>query len=131
MQRLGLLLFSSAFVLSDAIIFAQVAMPNNLRAASTIDRISGFQGKTAPDFLYGIPYPPGKVIGDTYLDANWKNSIIQLYENDKIIEGYQTRYDIQLNEIEVKSGNDIKVSEGNIKQKASYILIMTRSSCIT
>jgi hypothetical protein len=92
---------------------SQAAMPENMRAASTLDRLGGFHGNNVPDMLYGIPFPPGKVIGDTYLSTDWKYATVLLYENDKMIEGVPTRYDVATNELEFNAKNGIKVLPGN------------------
>jgi len=62
--------------------------------------------------LYGIPLPEGKVVGDTYLSTEWKRSVILLYDNNKLIEGFPVRYDIKSDDLEVKGRSDIKVLEG-------------------
>lgn len=93
--------------------FAQSAVPNNIRATNTLDRLFDQNGLSNSEMLYGIPMPPGKVIGDTYLETHWQNSTILLYEKDKLIEGYPVRYDIQTDELEIKAKNGIKVLSGN------------------
>lgn len=93
-----------------SISFSQSAVPNNIRATNTLERLGGIS-KT--DMLYGIPMPPGKVIGDTYLDMHWKNSSILLYEKDKLLEGYPVRYDIHSDELEINAKNGIKVLKGS------------------
>jgi hypothetical protein len=92
--------------------FSQAALTENLRATNTLDRLSTFSGNNVPDMLYGIPFPPGKIIGDTYLSTEWKNSTVFLYDN-KTIEGYPTRYDIATNELEFNAKNGVKVLDGN------------------
>ena len=63
--------------------------------------------------LYGIPQPEGKVVGDTYFSMQWKASTILLYKDEKMVEGFLTRYDIRANEIEVKTQSGIKVVSGD------------------
>jgi len=101
---------------------AQTVIPDNLRASIAIDRIGAGNGRFAnADFLYGIPMRPGTVIGDYYLNASWLNSSIVLYAVEKPIENYKTRYDIKLNELEVKTPNAVKVVPGErIKSFAVY-----------
>lgn len=92
--------------------YAQAVVPNNIRAMSTLERLHDTDRLWNTDILYGIPLPEGKVIGDTYIDTNWRNGSILLYENEKLIEGYRVRYDIQSDELEVKAKNGIKVLKG-------------------
>jgi hypothetical protein len=62
--------------------------------------------------MYGIPLPPGKVVGDGYLNKNWMVSSVLLYQDDKLLEGYPVRYDILLDELEVRGKSGVKVLEG-------------------
>jgi len=107
--------FARYFVLLGLVstCYAQAVVPNNIRAMSTLERLHDSDRLWNTDILYGIPLPEGKVIGDTYYDTNWRNCTILLYENGKLIEGYQARYDIQSDELEVKAKNGIKVLKGN------------------
>src|SRR5687768_14078136 len=93
--------------------YAQAVVPENIRATNTLEKLQDLDRMGNADMLYGIPLPPGKVIGDTYMDPQWKNSAILLYENNKMIEGFQARYDIHLDELEIKARNGIKVLKGN------------------
>jgi hypothetical protein len=105
--------------------FSQAVMPENLRAANTVDRLGTFHGNNIPDLLYGIPFPPGKVIGDTYLSVEWKTSTILLYDG-KMIEGYPTRYDIHMDELELNAKNGIKVLAGNKVKSFVWIHEVTK-----
>src|SRR3990170_1363664 len=92
--------------------YAQSVVPNNIRAANTLDRLVE-DGLSNADMLYGFPLPEGKIIGDTYLETQWKAASILLYDKDKLIEGFPARYDIYLNELEIKAKNGIKVLKGD------------------
>lgn len=93
--------------------FAQgSAIPSNVRAVNTIERLTDSNGLGNNEMLFGIPLPPGKVVGDTYLSTEWNKSVILLYENNKLIEGFPVRYDIQLDDLEVKGRSEVKVLEG-------------------
>src|SRR5688572_15892134 len=86
---------------------AQAVVPENVRATNTLERLQDLDGLGLGDMLYGIPQPPGKVIGDTYLNTRWKQTSMLLYDSEKLLEGYPVRYDIQLDELEVKTRNGI------------------------
>ena len=86
-------------------------IPSNVRAVNTIERLTDSNGLGNNEMLFGIPLPEGKVVGDTYLSTQWKKSVILLYEKNRLIEGFPARYDIKLDELEVK-GRDVKVLEG-------------------
>ena len=48
--------------------YAQAVVPENVRAANTLEKLQDLDRMGNADMLYGIPLPPGKVIGDTYID---------------------------------------------------------------
>jgi hypothetical protein len=87
-------------------------IPANVRAVNTLEGLTDSNGLGNNEMLYGIPLPEGKVIGDTYLSTQWKRSVILLYEKNKLIEGFPARYDIKLDELEVKGRKEVKVLEG-------------------
>jgi len=89
------------------------AVPNNVRARTTMQSMLSGNELGSKQVIYGFPAPPGKVIGDSYLSKNWQTSSILLYEDDKLLEGYPVRYDIQLDELEIKGQGGVKVLEGN------------------
>ncbi len=90
--------------------FGQWAIPANMRATNTMERISetnvsGAGGST----LYGLPGSPGEVIGDYYLNKRWNHASILLYQSETMIEGYPVKYDIKNDLIEIKTTTGIKV----------------------
>jgi hypothetical protein len=89
------------------------AIPANIRATNTLDRLSDPNGLGSGDVVYGIPMPPGKVIGDTYLKAEWQRGTILLYDQGKMIEGYPLRYDIKTDELEIRGKGSVKVLSGS------------------
>ncbi len=107
--------------------YGQSVVPNNIRAANTLDRLVDLDGLSNADMLYGIPLPEGKVIGDTYLDVQWKAASILLYDKDKLIEGFPVRYDIHLNELEIKAKNGVKVLKGDKVKSFVWIDSLTNS----
>jgi hypothetical protein len=104
----------SIFVLLGTIShgYAQAVVPPNIRATYTIDALTDTDRMGLQDMVYGIPMEPGKVIGDTYLETHWKTANILLYEKEQLIKNYPVRYDIRLDEVEVKSRDGVKVLKG-------------------
>ena len=91
-------------------------IPSNVRATNTIERLTDSNGLGNNEMMYGIPIPEGKVIGDTYLNTEWRKSVILLYEGNKLLEGYPIRYDIKIDELDVKTASGVKVLSGkNVK----------------
>jgi hypothetical protein len=101
-----ILFFSSILFFFNS--FGQWAIPAQMRAENTLDRLSSKNSMSASDILYGVPLPPGSVIGDDYLDKKWNMSTILLYQSEAMIEGNYTRYDIKADLIEVKTNSGIK-----------------------
>jgi len=101
--------FIIAICLGSSSLFGQWAIPPVLRAENTLDRLSTKDGLSQGDLLYGLPIPPGTIIGDTYLDKKWNRATILLYESDKVIEGYFVKYDIKGLSVELKAKNGIKL----------------------
>jgi hypothetical protein len=99
-----------AFLLGSlAVALCQPALPQNIRATNTLDRLLDFDGINNYDVLYGIPAENSKhVVGDTYLIAQWQKSTL-LLADQKLLEGYLIRYNIHANELEVKTRTGIKV----------------------
>src|SRR5688500_16459670 len=83
-------------------LFGQNAIPANMRAQFTLDQLNQ-NGLATGDVLYGVAPPPGRVVGDTYIDKKWNIGKILLYEKEKVIQGYPVRYDIKGDLLEIKS----------------------------
>lgn len=77
-----------------------------------MNRISSLRSG-AGNILYGVPMPPGKVIGDSYVSKSWNYGSILLYESEKLIEGYPLRYDIDKDELEINAPGGAKVLSGS------------------
>jgi hypothetical protein len=109
-------LFSFSIILASVTVGlcqTATALPPNIRATNTLDRLLDFDGINSYDILYGIPMnEKTEVLGDTYLNPEWQKSTI-LLQNDKMLEGYLTRYDIKARQLEIKSSWGIKVLEAN------------------
>ena len=91
---------------------AQTVIPSNLRASISLERITDGNGLHTSDMLYGIPLPPGKVVGDTYLSTQWMRGSFMMYNVDRTFENYKVRYDIRADELEIQTPTEVKVLEG-------------------
>jgi len=94
------------------------ALPNSIRVSQTLDNINEL---STGEVLYGVPQPEGKVVGDTYLNTNWMMSTLLLYDREKLLKGFPVRYDIQLDELEIKGKSGVKVLRGD--KVKSFVLI--------
>ena len=90
----------------------QAVLPPNIRATNTLERLQDVDRMGISDVLYGTPLPEGKVIGNTYINPQWQQCTILLYENSKLVEGYPARYDLYLEELEISGRSGIRVLRG-------------------
>ncbi|HTE29728.1 MAG TPA: hypothetical protein VK666_05095 [Chryseolinea sp.] len=112
----------AVFFLSFGYLGAQSsAIPPTVRAVNTLERLTDSNGLGTNEMMYGIPIPPGKVVGNTYLSTAWRQSAILLYKDSKLIEGYPVRYDIQGDELDVKTSKGIKVLEGRTVKSFMWV----------
>ncbi len=114
---------------SSIVLLAQAgsAIPTNMRAVNTIERLTYFNNSYGGnEMMYGIPLPEGKVIGDTYLNQDWRRSAILLYDGDKLLEGYAVRYDILGDELDVKTTKGVKVLDGRKVKSFIWMDSLTR-----
>lgn len=88
------------------------AIPERIRAQTDMNKITRPQGLNPGEVMAGIPPPPGEVIGDSHLEEDWIKGSILLYSNQRMIEGYPLKYDIQTDLFEIKTDADVKVLEG-------------------
>jgi len=86
-------------------------VPKTIRASNTLYNLSD-PGGLAARSLYGIPLEPGRVIGNTYLNTEWKMATLLLYDGGKMIEAYPTRYEIENDQFEIQTTSGVKVLNG-------------------
>jgi len=71
------------------------------------------------DLFNGMPFarPESEIVGEIYIDSNWSLTSVELIEVEKPLEWFLTRYNIQSDEMEIKSPTGIKVLKwSRIKQ---------------
>jgi hypothetical protein len=98
-----------AFVCSVLAAGAQNAIPQQLRAQMTMDRITDGDRIGQSDLLYGIPPAPGRTLGDYYLDPKWNTGSVFLKDSERKIEGLPLKYDIKTQTIEILANKAVKV----------------------
>lgn len=89
--------------------YSQQAVPQILRTQQAIDRINSGALANVSNSVYGIPAPPSRVLGDSYLDEKWNKGSILLAQNETLIEGYPVKYDIKEKMVEIKGRDGIRV----------------------
>lgn len=105
--------FLLCFVIAESYGQDVSALPNSIRATSTLEGLNDINGLGGGEILYGIPLPPSTVKGDFFLNSNWKMTTVLLYDQEKLLEGFPARYDINTNELELKAKNGIRVLKGD------------------
>ena len=98
-------------------------VPKNIRAANTLEYLFDANGLANFENLYGIPLEPGNVVGNSYLNDNWRRTTFLLYDVEKMLEGYHSRYEIGQNQFEIKTTDGIKVLNG--KKVKSFVCMDT------
>ncbi len=114
----------AVFLLLVAAVVASAQTPpviNNVRANNILTRFAA-QRVTPGDMTFGITTPrTTTIIGDTYFDSHWGLSSIQLKDDDRLIEGYYTRYDVKNNEFEFLLGKEVRVLPGKKVKNVMWI----------
>jgi hypothetical protein len=98
---------TTVFLAAINVSVAQSALPNQLQAANTMERMGSGIGKG--DLIFGIPLPPGKTIANFYLTKHWNVSSILLYGAEKPADGYPTKYDAKNERIEISTQSGMRV----------------------
>jgi hypothetical protein len=109
--------------------FGQGSVPSKVRATNTLDRLSDKGGIGRGDMLIGLAPPPGRIIGDTYLDNKWNKASMLLFDSERMIEGYPVKYDIQADVIEVMVKDEIKIIEGKKIKSMVWLDSVTNLPC--
>jgi hypothetical protein len=111
----ALVLWSAQYALAQP----NSTVPKNLRASNTLDNLFDANGLSNSDNLYGIPLESGRIVGNAYLNPDWKRTTFLLYTSDKMIEGYPSRYEIDQDQFEIKAADAVKVLNG--KRVRSFV----------
>lgn len=106
-MKRAILLFLFGILFTQA--FSQWAIPKQMRAENTLDRLSDRNGLGSNDLLYGLPPSPGGVKGSFYLNDHWNIANIMLVDSEKLLEGYAVKYNLKDEELEVRSKTGIKI----------------------
>jgi hypothetical protein len=111
MKRKWIIVMMIAFAAMINVSVAQSALPNQLQAANTMERMGS--GIDKADLMFGIPLPPGKTIADFYLTKYWNVSSILLYGSEKPIEGLGIKYDAKNEWIEISTRSGVRILDCN------------------
>jgi hypothetical protein len=111
-------------------VFAQTpgTINKNVRSANLLNQLSSYRGNLGQAFLTLPSSEKTQTIGDVYLDAHWSKSSLLLFDDERLINDYLTRYDIQNNEFEFRLEGGIKVLAGVKVKNIVWIDSITKQS---
>lgn len=102
-------LYILSLIILPATAFCQTAVPSNIRAQISAERLSTQNWERLGNAIVGMPIPPGDVIGDVYLDSKWNMGSVMVSDKNSLIEGYPMKYDLKSQNIEIKTSGGVRV----------------------
>lgn len=96
------MLFVTVFSVSISHSQSSNPMPNNVRATNVIDAFANHVGSTGY-LLYGIPLDPGNVEGDYYLQSDWGNASIKLFQSEQVFRDVKCKINLLSKQLEIAS----------------------------
>lgn len=73
-----------------------------------------------------LPPAAAEVKGDVYLAPDYRITTFVLYDNDKLIEGYASKYDINKNEFDLMTQQGVRVLPGNKVKSLVWLDSLTK-----
>lgn len=98
-MKYKLQLLTAMFALMSVSLRAQLSssIPTNVRAVNAIDGMKD-GGVGNGEILFGIPMPPGELVGSEFLQDEWDNGVINT-QDGKSFSNLKSRYNITKREI--------------------------------
>lgn len=93
---------------APALGFSQ-AIPQNVRTQMSMDRLARMNFSTNENAVIGLAAPPGRVLGDTYLDKKWNMGTVMIADKGTVVEGYPMKYDMKGQNVEIKTVGGIRL----------------------
>jgi hypothetical protein len=88
--------------------FGQYAIPPQTRSQIAMESLSGSSMTNLDNVTYGLPAPPGQVLGDVYIDPVWNIGNIML-QSGVVLERYNVRYDLKSQMLEIQTAKQVKL----------------------
>lgn len=71
--------------------------------------------------IQGMAPPPPETVGDVYLYPNYRKTTFLLFEEEKLVEGYKAKYDIQRNEFDLLTQQGVRVLPGKLVKSLVWL----------
>ena len=84
------------------------AIPPQTRSQIALEQLSTGNLNPMDNIVYGLPAPPGEVLGDVYIDPNWQMGNVML-TSGVVLERYNLRYDLKSQMLEIQTSIAVKV----------------------
>jgi hypothetical protein len=111
MKRNAICLLIGMCFLTRVAAQSEPAVPDHVNATNAIDALTTLS--VSPGYLlYGIPEGSGEIVGNAYLNEEWKKSTVKFAGNAKQFNIPQCKVNLYSNQIEINSGNVIKAIDG-------------------
>ena len=79
----------------------------------TIDRMAAVGVSSNATSIASFPGSPPGLIGDVYLNGDYRNATFILYDNDKLVQGYPAKLDLQRNEFDLLTTTGVRTLAGS------------------
>ncbi|HMP99452.1 MAG TPA: hypothetical protein PKC24_06690 [Cyclobacteriaceae bacterium] len=110
MKKLFLLL-SVSLIVQELVAQTQL-VPPVIRATNFAERLN-YNFSPMQTSVLGMPMRSAELVGDSYLYPDWRPAVIMMYDDDKTLNNYLVRYDLNSDEFEFNFGKEIRVLKGN------------------
>jgi hypothetical protein len=108
MKYSNVIMAALAALLLSGSSYGQYAIPPQTRSQIAMDQLSRGATNNLGNVVYGLPAPPGVVVGDVYLDPVWNLGNV-LLESGALLERYNVRYDLKAQTLEIQTSMVVKL----------------------
>lgn len=97
-----------------------------LHNRTMLERVAVQSGST--NVVIGLPPSPPGIVGDVYLNHDYRTAGFILYDNDKIVTGYAARLDLRRNEFDLITAQGIRALSGGLVKSLQWEDSLTKKS---
>jgi hypothetical protein len=87
---------------------AQYAIPPQMRSQIAMEQLNRGATNQVGNVVYGLAAPPGRVVGDEYVDSNWNIGNVLMQSGD-MLERYKVRFDLKSQMLEIEAMQGVKL----------------------